>query len=60
MSVYIPTSVDSPDYDIIFQLQVDTAQDRPGRGLTDLKRVDAPGEKPDQKSLKAASIQCSS
>lgn len=60
VSVHVPTAVDSPDYDIIFQLQLDTAPDRPGVGLIDLRRVDAPREKADQSSLKAASIQYNS
>lgn len=47
VSAYVPTAVDSPDYDLIFQLQLDTAPYRPGMGLIDLRRVDAPREKPE-------------
>lgn len=47
VSVYVPTAVDSPDYDLIFQVQLDTATYRPGMDLIDLRRVDALRKKPE-------------
>lgn len=41
VSVYLPTAVYSPNYDIIFQLQLEAAPNRPAVGLIGLRRGDA-------------------